>query len=452
MATVDEILSTMADGSTDYTAVCEIDWATRVINIPPAISVLGVESDDDVRRIHFIMPSTYGEHDLSEFEININFLNAVGQGDIYTVEDQAVTDGMINFSWVVGRTAFAYKGDVKFIVCLKKRNVDLEVVQELNTTVATLEVLEGLEVADAIAEHNPDVIEEILLKLHKAEMVSINLTNGEATGSLRTVGASREQGDYKLGEHAMAFGYTSDVPGQYAFAEGAYTEAAGEASHAEGYNTHATGENSHAEGCETYANGQYAHAEGLGTEANGLASHAEGYVTKARGWGQHVQGMYNVEDVSEKYLHIVGNGNGDQMRSNAHTIDRNGNGWFAGGVYAGGTDQDNAEKLLTAREVRDLINSSICIVHMTAGTDDTMSTFTYASKDKTYADVKRVYDNGGHVAVRVQWLNGPAVGTTMEAQLVSYAADTEGTAFIFAFGANPMIVFKSDDTVTISNE
>jgi hypothetical protein len=51
------------------------------------------------------------------------------------------------------------------------------------------------------------------------------------------------------------------------------------------------------------------------------------------GTNQHVQGRYNVVDSEGKYAHIVGNGT-SANRSNAHTIDWNGNAWFAGNIYS----------------------------------------------------------------------------------------------------------------------
>ena len=48
-----------------------------------------------------------------------------------------------------------------------------------------------------------------------------------------------------------------------------------------------------------------------------------------------MQGKYNINDVDDKYAHIVGNGTSNE-RSNAHTIDWNGNAWFAGDAYVGG--------------------------------------------------------------------------------------------------------------------
>jgi hypothetical protein len=126
-------------------------------------------------------------------------------------------------------------------------------------------------------------------------------------------------------------------------AEGVGTTASSEYSHAEGYHTTASGLASHAEGVRTTASEPYSHAEGYNTTASGFASHAEGEGTIASGDYQHVQGKYNVEDSNNKYLHIVGNGsNADILKySNAHTLDWDGNGWFAGKIKVGGTSQDD---------------------------------------------------------------------------------------------------------------
>ena len=85
--------------------------------------------------------------------------------------------------------------------------------------------------------------------------------------------------------------------------------------------------------------------------------HSEGIWTKATRRAQHVQGRYNLLDYSAedgkgygKYAHIVGNGTSDTDRSNAHTLDWEGNAWFAGNIYIGGTGQDdeNAKNIIQA--------------------------------------------------------------------------------------------------------
>jgi hypothetical protein len=125
--------------------------------------------------------------------------------------------------------------------------------------------------------------------------------------------------------------------GMYSHAEGSGTTSSNYCAHAEGNDTRAYGYASHAEGEETFAYGSSSHAEGIDTEAIGSYSHAEGRSTIAMSESQHVQGKYNISESNYKYAHIVGNGTSNTKRSNAHTLDWNGNAWFAGDIYVGGT-------------------------------------------------------------------------------------------------------------------
>ena len=141
------------------------------------------------------------------------------------------------------------------------------------------------------------------------------------------------------GAYTTASGYASHAEGNFtaasgdsSHAEGEATTASGDQSHAEGAYTTASGYASHAEGHDTTASGYRSHAEGSTTTALGYISHAEGFQTKASGKYQHVQGKFNIEDTANKYAHIVGNGTSDTARSNAHTLDWEGNAWFAGEV------------------------------------------------------------------------------------------------------------------------
>lgn len=148
----------------------------RTMQIPSSIVLLGVESDDDVNRIPFQMPKEYCGFDLSTFEARINYMNANGDGDIYIVDDLSA-DGddssLMDFSWLVGRNACAYKGNTKFIVCLKKFDEDQNVIQEFNTTVYSLPVLEGLETTEAVVQQNPDIIEYMLKLIEDAGIIDL---------------------------------------------------------------------------------------------------------------------------------------------------------------------------------------------------------------------------------------------------------------------------------------
>lgn len=137
-----------------------------------------------------------------------------------------------------------------------------------------------------------------------------HILDGIADGSIRTSNSTPEDANYKLGTDA--------------FAEGKETKASGNFSHAEGFNTTASAAYSHAEGRETIASGSVSHAEGTGTVASGIRSHAGGYGTIAKGENQTAIGKYNVEDASNKYAFIIGNGT-SSTRKNALTVDWSGN-------------------------------------------------------------------------------------------------------------------------------
>ena len=68
--------------------------------------------------------------------------------------------------------------------------------------------------------------------------------------------------------------------------------------------------------------------------AFGDYSHVEGISTIAASNNQHAQGKFNIADNQNIYADIVGNGVDENHRSNAYTLDWNGNGWFAGTIEA----------------------------------------------------------------------------------------------------------------------
>lgn len=111
------------------------------------------------------------------------------------------------------------------------------------------------------------------------------------------------------------------------------------------------GSQSHTEGNRTIALGNHAHAEGNKTKAFGEMSHSEGYETIAHSDYQHVQGKFNIEDADNKYADIIGNGTSDTNRSNAHTLDWNGNAWYQGDIKIGGNSYDDGINVATETEL-----------------------------------------------------------------------------------------------------
>lgn len=152
---------------------------------------------------------------------------------------------------------------------------------------------------------------------------------------------------YYIGNYSVAEGYDTTASGYCSHAEGWYTTAIGSRSHAEGSGTMTIGSRSHAEGIGTTASGSYSHAEGWDTIASGSCSHAEGWHTIAQRKSQTTIGEYNIVDTSGgetirgDYAFIIGNGTADNARSNALTVDWEGNVTLAlDTTAASGTDHD----------------------------------------------------------------------------------------------------------------
>ena len=158
-----------------------------------------------------------------------------------------------------------------------------------------------------------------------------------------------------LGESAHAEGSMTYAEGDFSHAEGAQSEALGKAAHAENW-SYVTGDYSHGEG-SSIVYGKYAHGEGTNTLASGDASHAGGIGTKAQRRSQMTMGEYNVADtdgaselVRGKYVIIIGNGTGDNARSNALTLDWDGNLAVSGEVEDGNGEKisDKTDKVTNA--------------------------------------------------------------------------------------------------------
>ena len=189
---------------------------------------------------------------------------------------------------------------------------------------------------EAVVSINGSSIHKIDARFIPDLGVVTNIIDGDNAGSVRSTAASKNDDEYQIGAYATAFGLD--------------TKASGVLSHAEGWSAEASGDCSHAEGENAKAIGNCSHAEGFNTTASGNYSHAEGHMTTASGDYSHVQGKNNIDD--DTLAHIVGNGDVGN-HSNAHTLDWNGNAWFAGNVYVGstsGTNKDEGSKKLLVED------------------------------------------------------------------------------------------------------
>lgn len=168
MSTTDELLEEMLEDVEEYaTPVADddlqfwIDEHLRVISIPKNGVVAGVEGDKNVNKIKFGMNRYYHCFDMSTFSGRILYSNAKGNKNYYNITDMQASGNTITFSWLVDADAVQYMGKTAFVVYLFKTQGS-ELRQKFYSTLATLKVLEGMEVDSAVpVEKQTDIIERM---------------------------------------------------------------------------------------------------------------------------------------------------------------------------------------------------------------------------------------------------------------------------------------------------
>lgn len=135
-----------------------------------------------------------------------------------------------------------------------------------------------------------------------------------------TTGAIARLPYFTLGERLGETSSIDDI-GAYSFAVGCGNKASGYASCAIG--------------CLSVAIGNFAFATGRSACANNDYSIAMGYQTMTNLDCQTVIGQLNKNDSTS--IFVIGNGTNDSSRSNAFTVDWNGNTWAAGSITATGS-------------------------------------------------------------------------------------------------------------------
>ena len=212
----------------------------------------------------------------------------------------------------------------------------------------------------------------ISIHMDGASNVGYFNTHVEGEGN-KAIGYASDAGGYYTvasGERAFTRGYKTKATGHESEAGGNQCSASGYASSAKGNGTKAIGRCSVSRGNATEAIGDYSIASGNATKAKGRFSwaggsacetvgeasdakgrrcianasysSAKGEYTDAQGRAQSVRGMYNKKDIYNyrkinnanygQYADIVGNGTSESNRSNAYTLDWDGNAWFAGEI------------------------------------------------------------------------------------------------------------------------
>ena len=216
------------------------------------------------------------------------------------------------------------------------------------------------EKADADDVYDKTYIDNAFTGVNNSLNNKMDKSNPVGTGSFsfnRREGSTVGDKSVALGDRTIASGANSFTSGYGSVASGAKSSAMGSGNRASGSSSMAINSSNTASGDYSLAQGglceatEYcSHAEGYSTKASGYVSHAEGQGTIANHISQHASGEFNIPDDSSnpeysrgKYVEIVGNGTSSSNRSNARTLDWNGNETLAGNLVYNGNKSLTSE-------------------------------------------------------------------------------------------------------------
>lgn len=149
---------------------------TRQFTIPGADLTFGVEADNGTERKHFQCPRYVGDNlDVAACFVRINYRNANGENDSYLVEDVAVSGDNVTFSWLLHPKVTAYKGQIKFVMCLVGPDLKLK----WHTTQGTGQVLEGLEPDNSHVESDTADAVAALIAMVEAQTAAVGAKGAE---------------------------------------------------------------------------------------------------------------------------------------------------------------------------------------------------------------------------------------------------------------------------------
>lgn len=163
--------------------------ADRTITVPDELKSIAVQYDNNVETVTFDCPRYWDEHDFSTMNIYINYMRSDGHKGQYDVKNLCVDetdDSIIHFDWTISNDVTTVSGKISFLICIK--NLITDVKPHWNSRLnQDLTVEPGMELYDHVTEQNPDIVEEILVRLDTLEQAGVLVLVDQNTGTKYTL-------------------------------------------------------------------------------------------------------------------------------------------------------------------------------------------------------------------------------------------------------------------------
>ena len=97
---------------------------TRTIKVPDSLKTIAVKGDKDVETVTIDCIRYWDGHDLSNFDVFLNYTLPNGDDGTYVPKSITRTEDTFSFEWVISRAFTLYSGQLTFWIVAKKLNSD----------------------------------------------------------------------------------------------------------------------------------------------------------------------------------------------------------------------------------------------------------------------------------------------------------------------------------------
>lgn len=184
MSDVDKLLDSLTDDEKfayAYGAVAEphiVIGEDRRIVVPPSLRRLAVQHDHNIETVTFDCPRYWDNHDMSKMQVYINYILPDGETGSLIGENVTAEENIMHFDWTISRNITGNKGNIIFLVCVKKTDAEGNEVNHWNSErCEDCYISEGLEAEETVVEEYPDIVTQLLTRMDTVEQINVQAEN-----------------------------------------------------------------------------------------------------------------------------------------------------------------------------------------------------------------------------------------------------------------------------------
>ena len=136
----------------------------RVVSVPKELRRIAVQFDHNVETVTFDCPRYWDGLDMSELSVYINYMRKDREVGSYKATDVTVDNinsNIMHFNWTISRNVSLIKGELKFLVCIRKSDANGDEENHWNSELnSEMYISEGLEADETMFEPYPDIISQ----------------------------------------------------------------------------------------------------------------------------------------------------------------------------------------------------------------------------------------------------------------------------------------------------